>query len=125
MTSPDDQMGPRSGLTLFEALIALSIIAMMAGVVVAGRGTPSAALELNAVISDLTADAFDVRGRAIVEGQRLVWEPEVSTCGGDPVVTNFHPDGTADAIRVCIERENVRKELRLDPLTGILIEVPE
>ena len=93
--------------------------------VVAGRGSPSTALQLNAEMNDLVAEAATMRRLAVTDARRVPWNPDVVACDGGEATTTFYPDGTADALSICLEKDEQRVELRVDPLTALLIEVSQ
>ena len=124
MTSQHDPLGPTSGVTLFETLIALSILALMAGVVVAGRGNPSPALRLSALQSDLKKEAAGIRSNAIKLGFDQVWLNDELACPEEEFEVIFYPDGSARGSDICIEFETLQARFSVDPLTGMLREAP-
>ena len=110
----------RAGFTLFEALIALAIISLVAGLVLATNTGPSARLRLEAEISRLAEDASIHRARAVALATDVVWAPTAATCDGPPIKASFFADGTAEASDICLTLGGEEARLTLDPVSGRL-----
>lgn len=121
MTSQPKFMGPSAGLTLFEVLISLAILALMAGVVIAGRTGPSPALTLNAKVADVTERAAAIRRDAILQGTDQVWQDDDLACEDQAFEVIYFADGTARGTDICIFVDPSQSRLTVDPLTGTLM----
>lgn len=113
----------RAGFTLFEVLVALAVIALMTGVVLAARPTPSPELRLNATSSALIEEATRLRHRAVTTGVDAKWQPDARICGEKIAVVTFYADGTADAAEFCLLEEGRELRIEMNVLAGRLIEV--
>ena len=109
-----------SGFTLFEALIALSVLSFITGAVLMLRPEPSTELKLQAVATDLIESAGAYRHRAINIGRTTVWEPDAADCDGRSVQITFYPDGTSEAGELCITARDRSMVLEVNALTGRL-----
>ena len=123
MTLPPDP--DRAGFTLFEVLVALAVIALMTGIVISGRPTPSPELQLNAEASALIEAATQTRHRAVAEARDLIWDPKARSCSGEPASATFYADGTSDSLEICIGSADREKRLSLNVLSGRLAELLE
>lgn len=119
MTWRADLNSHQAGATLFEALIALSILGLMAGIVVAARPAPSSELQRALAIAALKVDAVSTRARAIQSNETVEWEAAMDCNTNDSAVLFFR-DGTVSTSSVCFEIEGTEVELSVDPLLGIL-----
>ncbi len=108
----------RAGLTLFEVLVALTLITLVTGVVIAMRPTPSPELRLNAAMSQLFDEASAARLRAVTTGADVVWEADASDCNGNGAMVVFFADGTATESSLCVTIDDRNITLIVDPLTG-------
>ncbi len=120
MSLPPDPI--RAGFTLFEVLVTLAVIALMTGVVLSARPSPSPGLQLNALASALIEGATAARHRAVTEGRDLLWEPDALTCDGAPVAVTFYADGTSDSARICLGNTDRQMRFALNVLSGRLTE---
>ncbi len=111
-------------MTLFEVLIALSILALVTAVVVAARPAPSPELQLRTEASRLFEDASAHRHRAVETGTDVLWRPDALDCNGNAVEGQMFHDGTAEGLDICIEIEGRRLRLEMDVLAGGLVERP-
>lgn len=109
-----------SGFTLFEALIALSILSLVTAAIVILRPAPSSALLLNQAASELIESAAAHRQRAVVEGEAAAWKQNVLTCEGQPFEAKFYPDGSADPGEICVTVEQQMLKMILHPISGRL-----
>lgn len=125
MTSQRNTLGAQAGLTLFEVLISLAILALMAGVVIAGRSGPSPALTLNAEIADLREKAAGIRREAILRGRDQLWQDDDLACDDETFEVTYFADGTARGSDICIAVEPTQVRLSVDPLTGILVDADQ
>lgn len=125
MTSPRSTLGPRAGLTLFEVLISLAILALMASVVIAGRGGPSPALTLNAKVAEVKEHAAGIRREAILQGGDQLWQDDALACDEEPFEVTYFADGTARGTDICLSVETTQARLKVDPLTGILLDADQ
>lgn len=107
-----------AGYSLFEVLIALSILAMVIAVSAAGFRPPSDEMKLNRQISDLVSKISDARLKAIRTNQAV--GIEIVNCDDEPVNLNLFPDGTASGGEICLEEGTQQETLILSTLTGLL-----
>jgi prepilin-type N-terminal cleavage/methylation domain-containing protein len=119
MTSPSDS----AGYTLLEALVALAILALVAGLVAGATRGPSPELALRRTAAERTAEAATTRLSAVRAGAtRDFTAPDA--CGG-PGTIRFHPDGTAQGPDLCLTKGDRSLRLALDTMTGRLAAVEE
>ncbi len=117
----------RAGLSLFETLMALTILALVAGVSAAGMRGPSPALQLRRQAADLTRQVAAARLQA-ARDSRTVWIAlESMPCNPQaPARAGLFADGTGKAPDLCLTHPDAPTlRLRMDPLTGRLHEVAE
>lgn len=125
---PRPPMGtPSAGLSLFETLMALTILALVAGVAAAGMRGPSPALQLRRQAADLTRRVAAARLQA-VRDSRTVWIAlDGLPCDAEaPPRAGLFAGGTGQAPDLCLTHPDAPTlRLRMDPLTGRLHEVVE
>jgi len=112
-------------MNLFEVLVTLAIISAVTAVVLSGRGTQHPGLQLQKQASELVAQAATHRNRAVGLGQTVTARFEKLRCDalGGVAEIAFFPDGTARGDALCLSQDDLRVELRPDPLTGRLVQV--
>lgn len=113
----------RAGFTLFEVLVALAVIALMTGVVLAARPTPSPELRLNATATALIEEATTLRHRAVTTGIDQTWSPDAQSCADNDIEVTFYSDGTSDAADICLAIDGHDLRLEMNVLAGRLSEV--
>ncbi|WP_162946931.1 Tfp pilus assembly protein FimT/FimU [Ruegeria sp. EL01] len=104
------------GFSLFEVLIALSILALVVTISVSSFRPPSDKMLLNKVISDFISEVSEARLHAIRSDQ--VAAVEISDCRDELVELDFYPDGTAAGGEVCLASGQSQGILQISPLTG-------
>lgn len=119
--SPSDPA--RAGMTLFEVLVVLAILALMTSLALGLRRGPSPALLLERQASELEREATRLRGLAISGGSPQALDAEACETDAEPVT--FHPAGTANGGDICLVAGDHRLRLAVDPLTGILRRVDQ
>ena len=107
-----------AGVTLFETLIALSILALVLGVAATALRGPSPSMLLEQQAAAFTEAAATARARAVNGGETV--ELELPGCDGRPVIARFHSDGTATGSEACVSGNSLSLTLRISPLTGRL-----
>lgn len=108
-----------AGFTLLETLVALAILAAVAGVTAASlRGSPPS-LQLDNAVAALTRDASTIRHRAVLTQSSLPLQ--ITDCAGTEATLIFHPDGTASPAEICVQQAGLTRRLSVSPLTGRLI----
>lgn len=90
----------RAGLTLFETLVSLAILALVAGVTVAGLRGPSPQLRAKADAAAFQERFAATRLRAMRDGVPLVHETELLCAGAGPLTV--FADGSARGGPICI-----------------------
>lgn len=119
MTSPSDPPhSGRAGVTLFEALVVLALLAILTGVALGARRGPSPALELARLVAARSAEAARLRRLAVETGVPTSLEAPDGCDGATTLV--FLPDGTARGDDLCISVGDRSARLTLDRLTGRL-----
>ena len=126
------------GFTLFELLVVLAVMGLIATLAVPrfGQAGPGAALDRAA--RGLVADLREARSRAITENRSVAFlaEPErrAYRIDGDPRALpakarlqlepgaaeriRFHPDGTSDGGRLALVMGSSRRDIEVDWLLG-------
>lgn len=108
----------RAGVTMFETLVALSILALVLGVAATALRGPSPAMQLEQWAAELAADAARARARAVAEGESV--SVALPGCDGGTVTARFFSDGTASGPDACVTVADTSLTLRISPLTGRL-----
>lgn len=109
-----------SGISILEMLVVLAVLALLAGAMTTSRIGPSAALRLQGAVARVQDAAAQTRAQAITSGEIRELRLTTGICDGDPVVLTFFPDGTATPTDVCLNHDDSRRKLFLDPLTARL-----
>jgi general secretion pathway protein H len=136
-----------SGFTLIEMLVALSIMAMIAGLVSSAFWGQLTHAELRSSAASVAATLRDVRGRALAHGRTEIFVADLHAgtfaIGGDPrkhtiprgigieVMTTiedsiddsvglirFFADGSSSGGAVILTRDGARMDVRVDWLSG-------
>lgn len=124
MTSRSDHspsLGPKSGTTLLEVLVSLSILALIVSVAVSRFNRPDR-YEVERVAAEISEAAAAARLRSITDAEVVVFEPGFTPCPGPslPSTVSFHPDGTATEAALCVRANDAEIRFKIDPLTGRL-----
>lgn len=109
-----------AGVTLFETLVMLAILALVTAIAFGLQRGPSPGLELERRVSDVLKTASQYKQVAILEN--IVVEMNITGAGcqgGDADIT-YYPDGTAYGDDLCLSHENKTVRLVLNRLTGQL-----
>lgn len=106
----------RSGYSLFEVMIVLSMLALVTAVGVSRFRPPSPELVLQREAAHVAEEAARLRLLALQSQRDQVLDVE-ETCEGRTQLV-FFADGTARATTICLERSGVTKMLYIEPLTG-------
>lgn len=105
-----------AGYSLFEALVALAILAMVLAISAAGFRPPSDEMKLNRLVSEFASRVSEARLKAI-RSHRPV-RIEAVDCRGEPLTWSFYPDGTANGPEMCLAEGDRQETLVLSSLTG-------
>lgn len=109
-----------AGFSLTEVLVVLAILSLTVTVFAVARPGPSPAMQREAIVSQLIAEAARARAEAIIENRQTIVTLPDTRCDESAKTLTFFPSGTATAAQVCIENEGVAAWLALDPFTGQL-----
>lgn len=115
----DHKFSSKSGATLFEILIVLTILALTMSALVGTRSGPSQRLETERKVGAIIAEAALLRQRAIATNETTRFSAEYTSCN-DTQPIQFFPDGTATPDEVCLIVDEEPINLKIDPVTGIL-----
>ena len=107
----------KSGVTLFETLIALTVVALLFGVVTISVRPPSPAMRLEREISSILAETSALRLRAIRQDETVRWRAR-SPCEAQQSDTVFFSDGTARGQDICLDVDGASDRLTLNSLIG-------
>ena len=120
MTLPCDINPARAGLSMFEVLVALTILALVTTVATAGLRGPSPSLQLQRQTADVVRQSAVTHLRAIRQEQTLFLDVSTLICTPeDPTIASFFADGTAQGPDLCLTAsDSTLQRLRLVPLTG-------
>lgn len=112
--------GPRSGATLFEALIVLAILGLVSSLAIANIGRPSPTLILDKKASEFIRRMDDAKLNAITSNNPILIE--FTNCEGNQQSFTLFPNGTVSGSDLCINEAEHRRTLFLSPLLGRLFE---
>lgn len=111
----------KSGVTLLEMLIVLTISALVVGVVAASLRPPPRDLRERRTLATLETAGLQVRLRAIRSGAAQTWSPSGPFCAGQSgVAVVYMPDGSAYGAAFCLRVEGADMWVAPDPVTGRL-----
>lgn len=116
-SEPDPKL---AGITLFETLVVLAILALVTAVFFGVQRGPSPGLELERHVSDVLNTASQNKQAAISENTMVEMKVTGAGCEtGDANIT-YYPDGTAYGDDLCLSHESKTVRLILNRLTGQL-----
>lgn len=106
---------PKSGLSLFEALISLTVVSLVLGISAARLRDP-ARLQYQRLQAETIAAAQLAQLEAINDGRSVVFSvPRYEGCELNEQSVVFYPDGTALGGSICI---GGTAKLTVNPITG-------
>lgn len=113
----------RSGFSLTEALVVLVILALTVAALATTTLGPSPALQREAAMTALIANAAEVRSEAIMGGMALELHVAADGCQQNAQTLTFYPDGSAHPARICVGGADSLSPqyLILDPYTAHLM----
>ena len=120
-SDPHPPPHPQSGVTLFEILVSLAILAMILSVAASRLSRPDR-FSSERVAAEIAEAAAAARLKAIREAPAIARITQQEPCAeidAEPPVT-FFPDGTAAAQPFCLHIDGAPVFFRVDPVTGRL-----
>jgi len=111
----------KSGFTLFEALISLSILSLILAVAATQFSGPSDQLRFQSELAALREDIMQTRASAIQNSTAKMFNAHEHLCAIDrdtqETTITFFADGSAIGPDLCIDDHR----LQLDPITGLFL----